>query len=97
MRRPSDSVRQPAWRRFEHFLIAIEGSQFAHLTEQEVSEFSELFRAICYDLATVRSREWGAELERYLNDLADLAPGRIGWNARRVDHSGLLASGNKKS
>ncbi len=61
--------RQPAWQRFEHFLIAIEGSQFTHLSEREVSEFSELFRAICYDLATVRSREWGSELERYLNDL----------------------------
>jgi uncharacterized membrane protein SpoIIM required for sporulation len=63
------SERRPAWERFEKQLFSSEGWRVPRLTEQEVSEFSELFRAICYDLATVRSRDWGSGLERYLNDL----------------------------
>jgi uncharacterized membrane protein SpoIIM required for sporulation len=30
---------------------------------------SRLYRSICYDLSLVQSREWGARLEQYLNDL----------------------------
>ncbi len=63
------SERRPAWQRFEKLLVSAETSRVPRLTQQEVSEFSELFRAICYDLATVRSRDWGSGLERYLNDL----------------------------
>ena len=63
------SERRPAWQRFEKLLLSAESSRVPRLIQQEVSEFSELFRAICYDLATVRSRDWGSSLERYLNDL----------------------------
>lgn len=63
------SERRPAWQRFEKLLISAETSRVPRLTQQEVSEFSRQFRAICYDLATVRSRDWGSGLERYLNDL----------------------------
>jgi uncharacterized membrane protein SpoIIM required for sporulation len=61
--------RRPAWLRFEEVLIKAENQRARNLTEQEVSEFSELFRSLCYDLATVRSRDWGSGLDRYLNDL----------------------------
>lgn len=63
------SERRPAWQRFEKLLVSAEASRVPRLSQQEVSEFSEVFRAICYDLATVRSRDWGSGLERYLNDL----------------------------
>jgi len=61
--------RRPAWNRFENLLAKAEGYRAGRLTGQDVSELSELFRAVCYDLATVRSRDWGSELDRYLNDL----------------------------
>jgi uncharacterized membrane protein SpoIIM required for sporulation len=61
--------RRSAWHRFEELLIKAENPRVFRLTEQEVSEFSELFRSLCYDLATVRSRDWGSGLDRYLNDL----------------------------
>jgi uncharacterized membrane protein SpoIIM required for sporulation len=61
--------RRPAWQRFEKLLLSAESFRVPRLREEEVSEFSELFRSICYDLATIRSRDWGSGLERYLNDL----------------------------
>ncbi len=36
---------------------------------QDVANLSRLYRSICYDLSLVQSREWGARLEQYLNDL----------------------------
>jgi uncharacterized membrane protein SpoIIM required for sporulation len=60
--------RESSWSRFEVLLARMEsGGQ--KLTSDEVSEFSELFRALCYDLAQVRSRDWGSSLEGYVNDL----------------------------
>jgi len=61
--------RRPAWERFESLLARTETSGPPRLTSGEVSELSELFRALCYDLAQVRSRDWGSSVERYLNDL----------------------------
>lgn len=61
--------RQPDWRRFEELLRRAEASRVPRFTGEEVSEFSRLFRAVCYDLATARSRDWGRGLDRYLNDL----------------------------
>jgi uncharacterized membrane protein SpoIIM required for sporulation len=61
--------RSPWWKRFELLLGRAEAPGRARLTPEEVSEFSELFRALCYDLAQVRSRDWSSSLERYLNDL----------------------------
>jgi uncharacterized membrane protein SpoIIM required for sporulation len=39
------------------------------LTGEEVASFSQLFRGLCHDLATIRSRGWGRDLDRYVNDL----------------------------
>lgn len=61
--------RRPAWERFESLLTRAEVPGKPKLAPDEVSEFSELFRALCYDLAQVRSRDWGSAIERYLNDL----------------------------
>jgi uncharacterized membrane protein SpoIIM required for sporulation len=61
--------RRPSWERFEALLARAETPGRIRLTSDEVTEFSELFRALCYDLAQVRSRDWGSQLERYLNDL----------------------------
>jgi len=61
--------RRPAWERFESLLTRAEAPSKPNLAPDEVSEFSELFRALCYDLAQVRSRDWGSAIERYLNDL----------------------------
>jgi len=61
--------RGPSWKRFESLLARAEAPGKPRLASDEVSEFSELFRALCYDLAQVRSRDWSSSLERYLNDL----------------------------
>jgi uncharacterized membrane protein SpoIIM required for sporulation len=61
--------RGPSWKRFELLLGRAEAFGKPRLSSEEVSEFSELFRALCYDLAQVRSRDWSSSLERYLNDL----------------------------
>ncbi len=62
------ATRQQDWYRFRMLLDRAEKFRLTHLGGDEVSEFSRLFRALCYDLATVRSRDWGVELERRLND-----------------------------
>lgn len=61
--------RREAWERFVTLLEKTEAPGRPKLASEEVSEFSELFRALCYDLAQVQSRDWGSSLERYLNDL----------------------------
>jgi uncharacterized membrane protein SpoIIM required for sporulation len=61
--------REPSWARFGSLLERAEQPGRSRLSPTEVSEFSELFRALCYDLAQVRSRDWGSSLETYLNDL----------------------------
>jgi uncharacterized membrane protein SpoIIM required for sporulation len=63
------ALRRPAWQRFHELLYRAERSRVPKFSGEEVSEFSRLFRALCHDLATVRSRDWGQDLERYLNDL----------------------------
>ena len=61
--------RGETWERFARLLEKVERSRLSKLSEREVSQFSQLFRAVCYDLATVRSRDWGRELEDHLNSL----------------------------
>jgi uncharacterized membrane protein SpoIIM required for sporulation len=61
--------RRPAWERFHALLDKCDRARRSRLAGDEVTEFSRLFRAVCYDLATVRSRDWGRDLEQYLNDL----------------------------
>lgn len=61
--------RQSAWSRFAKLVNKVDVSGFKKLQGNEASEFSRLFREVCYDLSIVRSREWGAGLTSYLNDL----------------------------
>jgi uncharacterized membrane protein SpoIIM required for sporulation len=61
--------RERSWKRFEMLLRRAESPGKPRLASAEVSELSELFRALCYDLAQVRSRDWGSSLEKFLNDL----------------------------
>ncbi len=62
--------RQADWDRFAALLARAEGRRTPRWSGEEVSEFSGLFRAICYDLSLVRSRDFGLSLSRYLNSLA---------------------------
>jgi uncharacterized membrane protein SpoIIM required for sporulation len=75
--------RKPAWQRFTALLERTESPRKTQLSEDEVSELSELFRALCYDLAQIRSREWGSSLERYVNDLVVRGHGAF-YGARTV-------------
>jgi len=63
------STRQKDWYRFRQLIGRAEQFRLTKLGGEEVSEFSRLFRALCSDLAVVRSRDWGVELEKRLNDL----------------------------
>jgi uncharacterized membrane protein SpoIIM required for sporulation len=87
--------RAPAWKRFELLLGRAEVSGKPRLSSEEVSEFSELFRALCYDLAQVRSRDWSSSLERYLNDLVIRGHGAFygGRPRRRGQVLSFLAAG----
>ena len=60
--------RQQAWSRYETLLTRL-GRKRKRANSREVTEFSRLFRELANDLATVRSRNWGAQLETYLNHL----------------------------
>jgi len=61
--------RRPAWGALEDLLERAETRHVARLDGREIAQFSRLYRAVCYDLATVRSRDWGSGIEGYLNDL----------------------------
>lgn len=61
--------RRSDWERFEELLRRAESVGRPRLETREVTELSELYRALCYDLTQVRSRDWGSSLELYLNDL----------------------------
>ncbi len=63
------SRRQGDWYRFRQLLDRADRLSFSRLGGEEISELSRLLRALSYDLAVVRSRDWGLELERRLNDL----------------------------
>lgn len=62
------SERKPVWDRFAT-LVERASHPRTDLSSAEVSELSELFRGLCYDLAQVRSHDWGSTIEKYLNDL----------------------------
>ena len=61
--------RRPAWQRFETLLEGLDEGRKSKLTAAETTEFSRLFREVCFDLSLVRSRDWGVVLSSYLNDL----------------------------
>ncbi len=62
--------RKADWARFEDLLKKFEFSRNPTLKPSEISEFSSLYRSLCFDLSLVQSRDWGLTVSRYLNDLA---------------------------
>jgi hypothetical protein len=61
--------RRGDWQLFEQLTARLRGRRTSRWQSQDVAELSRLYRSICYDLSMVQSREWGARLEQYLNDL----------------------------
>lgn len=61
--------RRPDWQRFESLLAHAEEYRVPKLPGNELSEFSALYRALCFDLSLVQSRDWGGSVSRYLNNL----------------------------
>ena len=61
--------RRSDWQRFETLVSRLRGNRQRKWASRDVSDLSRLYRSICYDLSLVQSREWGARLELYLNDL----------------------------
>jgi uncharacterized membrane protein SpoIIM required for sporulation len=62
-------LRQPDWDRFRQLVERLEKHAWSRLSAAEASEFSQLFRRICSDLATLRSQPWGRPLIGYVNAL----------------------------
>ncbi len=63
------SERRSDWQRFEVLLRKLKGSRRRKCTTAEIGELTRIYRSICYDLSMTRSREWGSQLEQYLNHL----------------------------
>ncbi len=61
--------RREEWKRFEKLLSNLRGARRRRWSSQDLGELARMYRSICYDLSLVRSREWGAHLEIYLNNL----------------------------
>lgn len=62
--------RRPDWKALETLLA---GGRRGRRSPGEPLEFSRLIRAASHDLSTVASRDWGADLEQYLNELVTRA------------------------
>lgn len=61
--------RRSDWQRFESLLGRLTTVRGSRWQTQDIADLSRLYRSICYDLSLVQSRDWGARLEQYLNDL----------------------------
>ena len=61
--------RERDWTRFAALIRKVDSSGWKKLSADEASEYSRLFREVCHDLSTVRTRDWGDGLTSYLNDL----------------------------
>lgn len=61
--------RRGAWTQFERLAHRFDTTRPRQLTTSEIQEYSQLFRQLAHDLAVVRSRQFGQELEQYLNHL----------------------------
>ncbi len=61
--------RRSDWQNMEGLLKTMKSSRMGKWSGRDVTRLSKLYRSICYDLSLVQSREWGARLEQYLNDL----------------------------
>lgn len=60
--------RRPVWRRFETLLSRAD-APLGRFSADDIADFSQHLRGLCHDLATIRSRGWGRDLERYVNGL----------------------------
>lgn len=61
--------RRTDWQKFEALMGRLKLARHSRWRSQDIADLSRLYRSICYDLSLVQSREWGARLEQYLNDL----------------------------
>lgn len=61
--------RRQDWQQFESLVARMKTTRQSKWANGDVTALSRLYRSICYDLSLVQSREWGARLEQYLNDL----------------------------
>lgn len=61
--------RRADWQQYEALLTKMKNSRMSRWSGHEIKKMSGLYRSLCYDLSLVQSREWGARLEQYLNDL----------------------------
>ena len=61
--------RRNDWQTYESLVLRLKSTRQKNWGSSDVANLSKLYRSICYDLSLVQSREWGARLEQYLNDL----------------------------
>ncbi|MCP4787947.1 MAG: stage II sporulation protein M [Fuerstiella sp.] len=61
--------RRDDWQQFETLLNGMKKRRLTQWSGNDITRLSGLYRSVCYDLSLVQSREWGARLEQYLNDL----------------------------
>ncbi|MCA9048690.1 MAG: stage II sporulation protein M [Planctomycetaceae bacterium] len=61
--------RRSDWQQMEALLAKLRGRRMSVWGGSDITRLSKLYRSVCYDLSLVQSREWGARLEQYLNDL----------------------------
>ena len=61
--------RRSDWQKMETLLTSMKKSRLGNWGGRDITRLSKLYRSVCYDLSLVQSREWGARLEQYLNDL----------------------------
>lgn len=91
--------RRPEWKAFRKLLDRVESGPTRKVSADDAEDFSRLLREVSNDLAVVRSREWGRELEEFLNHLVTRgynnfysAPGRFheAWQFVAADFPRLL-------
>lgn len=61
--------RRPAWKAFEKRLFTQHFSSWDKPTSESVLAFGRELREMAFDLEQVRTRDWGLDLEEYLNRL----------------------------
>lgn len=61
--------RRPEWEKFRKLLERADLRSTRRLSSSDLEDYSRLLREVSNDLAIIRSREWGRELEEFLNHL----------------------------
>ena len=61
--------RRPVWQQFEKLVRRLDSQSLKRLPPAELTQFSRLFRETCFDLALIRSRDWGEGVAVFLNGL----------------------------